>query len=143
MPRTLIAALAVAIALSACSNTSKDAKPEEPTPTAAKDSASKDSAGKDSASKDGATAKSSPVDVTQRCTKNEDCIGVRMMYIDKAKNSCCRGCNTQPVSKSWYPQAGKDCDQMGSEGCPVKKCAGLKPVACVSGKCTVVPKPSR
>ena len=75
----------------------------------------------------------------QRCTKNEDCVAIREMYLDNEHNSCCRSCNTQAVSKAWLPKGASECDARGNEGCRSGKCAAaLQSVACVQGKCSLV-----
>lgn len=127
MVRALLAALTTSITLAACGKASKGTKADEPELTVSKETASADTG----------EAGTDPIDVAQRCTKNEDCVASREMYIDKAKGSCCHSCNTQPVAKSWLTSAAKDCAKLGSAGCPTKKCAALEAVACIDGRCSL------
>jgi len=69
------------------------------------------------------------------CTTDADCAAIYQRYV--SDGACCHSCNTAAVAASSVPAANTACSRMGSEGCPVKKCAALAPVACVAGQCAV------
>jgi hypothetical protein len=75
----------------------------------------------------------------RQCTTDDDCEAIYKWY--DTDGACCRGCSTDAVSKSWVGEARNKCSAMGSEGCPLKKCRTLAPVACVEGVCTVGDRP--
>jgi hypothetical protein len=71
------------------------------------------------------------------CTKDSDCVAGYTMYERPSTGACCRGCNTEASNAESLAARRKACSALGSEGCPLKKCAALEPVACVDGACQV------
>ena len=54
---------------------------------------------------------------------------------------CCSLCSGEAVSTTWAARVTSICSPIGSDGCPMKKCAAFPPVGCVQGRCTVVSAP--
>jgi hypothetical protein len=75
------------------------------------------------------------IPIDRGCTTDADCTGTYSMYVTGPR--CCRSCNTEPVAKTWADPAGQACTTLGSEGCPMKKCAALQQTLCKRGSCVL------
>lgn len=73
----------------------------------------------------------------RRCLRDAECVVHYARYV--AEGACCQSCSQIAVATAWDARAEAQCAAMGAEGCPLKKCVGPPPVACVSGTCELKP----
>ncbi|MEZ4452637.1 MAG: hypothetical protein R3B09_24470 [Nannocystaceae bacterium] len=71
----------------------------------------------------------------RRCSNDSECVGVYSLYV--REGACCQTCTEIAAASEWAARADSQCAAMGDEGCPLKKCVALEPVACVAGACVV------
>lgn len=71
------------------------------------------------------------------CETADDCVHSRMRV--GSNERCCDGCTAQPINRSGYEKQRAICEELGSEGCPMKKCVAPPTLACQEGRCVNLP----
>lgn len=110
---------------------------EEQPPIAAPSTSEPEAEGAEESAAEKAKRALEQLDKEVACETVDDCAHSRMRV--GSNGQCCRGCTARPVNQSAYEKQSAICDELGSEGCPMKKCAAPPTLACQEGKCVNLP----
>jgi hypothetical protein len=67
------------------------------------------------------------------CVNRSECRASLSMYLKG--EVCCHSCNYNVVNKEAAVRVKSQCAALGSEGCPMKKCAAPPTFDCIEGVC--------